>query len=84
VHLQTFRARSREFADRGNPPILHRKETFLSRDHPLRPKFERLTKAEESKGLLEEGNRIGTRDGWERALTDKGLALRGHRLIARR
>src|SRR5205807_2025772 len=37
--------------------------------------------AEEAKGLLDEGNRIGTRNQWERILAENGLALRGHRLI---
>ena len=50
VHLQTFRVRTRNYANIRNPPILHRKETFLPPEHPLRAKFARLTAAEESKG----------------------------------
>ena len=84
VHLQTFRVRTRDYSNFRNPPILHRKETFLPADHPLKGKFARLTAAEESKGLLNEGNRIGTRNQWDQVLAEKGLALRGHRLIARR
>ena len=84
VHLQTFRVRSRSYSDFRNPPILHRKETFLTAEHPLRAKFARLTAAEESKGLLDEANRIGTRNHWELMLVEKGLTLRGHRLIVRR
>jgi hypothetical protein len=33
---------------------------------------------------LDEGNRIGTRNQREQILAEKGLTLRGHRLIARR
>jgi DNA phosphorothioation-associated putative methyltransferase len=84
VHLQTFRVRTRDYTDFRNPPILHRKETFLPAEHPLRAKFARLTAAEELKGLLDEPNRIGTRNHWEQALSEKGLSLRGHRLIVRR
>jgi DNA phosphorothioation-associated putative methyltransferase len=84
VHLQTFRVRTRDYSDFRNPPILHRKETFLPADHPLQGKFARLTASEESKGLLGVGNRIGTRNQWEQVLAEKGLTLRGHRLIARR
>jgi DNA phosphorothioation-associated putative methyltransferase len=84
VHLQTFRVRTRDYSDFHNPPILHRKETFLPAEHPLRAKFARLTAAEEAKGLFDEGNRIGTQNQWERILVGKGLALRGHRLILRR
>ena len=81
VHLQTFRLRERNYRYSGNPPILHRKEAFLTSDHPLHSKFSRLTRQEESKGLFEEASRIGTRRGWEKLLSDKGFTLRGHRLI---
>jgi DNA phosphorothioation-associated putative methyltransferase len=84
VHLQTFRVRTRDYTDIPNPPVLHRKETFLPAEHPLRAKFARLTAAEESKGLLDQGNRIGTRNQWEKTLAEKGLTLRGHRLLFRR
>jgi DNA phosphorothioation-associated putative methyltransferase len=84
VHLQTFRVRTRDYSGLRNPPILHRKETFLPAEHPLRSKFARLTAAEEAKGLLDEGNRIGTRNQWEQTLAEKGFALRGHRLLFRR
>jgi hypothetical protein len=33
----------------GDAPVLHRKETFLAAEHPLRAKFARLTAAEEEK-----------------------------------
>jgi hypothetical protein len=56
----------------------------LTAEHPLRAKFARLTTAEESKGLLDAANRIGTRNHWELMLAEKGLTLRGHRLIVRR
>ena len=81
VHLQTFRVRERDYRGSKNPPILHRKETFISTDHPLHGKFLRLTRQEEAKGLYEDKTRIGTRDGWMQALSGKGLQLRGHRLI---
>ena len=81
VHLQTFRVRERDYRGSRNPPILHRKETFLASDHPLHAKFSRLTRQEESKGLFEETTTIGTRQGWEKLLSEKGLALRGHRLV---
>ena len=84
VNLQTFRVRTRDYSDFRNPPILHRKETFLPVAHPLHNKFARLTASEESKGLFNEGNQIGTRNQWEQILAEKGLTLRGHRLILRR
>ena len=81
VNLQTFRVRTRTYKDYRNPPILHRKESFLPVDHPLRPKFARLTRIEEEKGLYEDSSRIGTLEGWNNILTEKGLFLRGHRLL---
>lgn len=81
VHLQTFRVKSRRYTDSQNPPILHRKETFLTPDHPLYAKFARLTRIEESKGLYEDTSRIGARDGWNEVLSAKGLTFKGHRLL---
>ena len=81
VHLQTFRLRERDYRTSRNPPILHRKETFITADHPLHAKFSRLTRQEEAKGLFEDTTRIGTRDGWMQQLRDKQVMLRGHRLI---
>jgi DNA phosphorothioation-associated putative methyltransferase len=89
-----------DYSDSANPPVLHRKECFLSADHPLRAKFARLTAQEEGHGLLrastkkgdspfaEEGQSpfsgIGTRDGWARRLAERGWALHGHRLVRRK
>lgn len=81
VHLQTFQVKSRDYSDYRNPPILHRKEAFLLDDHPLHSKFARLTRIEEKHGLYEDTRRIGTRDGWNAVLEQKGLRLRGHRLV---
>ncbi len=81
VDLQTLRVTYREYADSGNPPILHRKEAFLAFDHPLRLKFARLTKQEERCRLYEQSQAIGTRVGWETVLTERGFRLAGHRVV---
>ena len=83
VHLQTFRVRERDYTTSQNPPILHRKETFLASDHPLHAKFARLTRQEELKDLYEAPAYIGTRRGWDELLAEKGFVLRGHRLFRR-
>lgn len=83
VHLQTFRVKTRNFRQSRNRPILHRKELFVAPDHPLHGKFERLTRIEESKGLFEDTSRIGLEDGWNEILAEKGLYLKGHRLLLR-
>ena len=72
-----------EYAASANPPILHRKETFVTSDHPLHAKFARLSEQEEKHGLLDDSATIGTREGWQARLSDAGFALRGHRLVRR-
>jgi hypothetical protein len=52
VDLVTGKTRRDDYRGRANPPVLHRKETFLPPDHPLHPKFAKLTRAEEAAGLL--------------------------------
>ena len=81
VDLVTGKTRRDDYRTRANPPILHRKETFLPPEHPLREKFAKLTRQEESAGLLAEASRIGFRLNWERTLAEKGLRFKGHRLI---
>lgn len=81
VHLQTFRIKTRRDAQSANPPILHRKEAFVSPEHPMRERFAKLTRAEERAGLYEDTSRIGLADGWREALERAGVSIRGHRLL---
>lgn len=73
-----------DYSSSSNPPVLHRKETFLSSEHASREKFTKLTKQEERHGLLDHPSTIGTRDGWRRRLEEAGFFLRGHRLLRAR
>jgi hypothetical protein len=84
VNRRTRQIDSADSAQSGNPPILHRKETFLTAGHPLHGKFARLTAQEEKNGLLDETSGIGTRDGWQARLTERGFTLKGHRLVKAR
>jgi DNA phosphorothioation-associated putative methyltransferase len=84
VDLRSFQVKWRTFEGSDNPPVLHRKETFVPESHPARSKFAALTRQEERAGLLTESNRIGTRAGWNEALESAGKAVRGHRLVTRR
>ena len=81
VQLQTFGIKTRSYETRVNPPILHRKEEFVSPEYPSREKFARLTKQEERAGLFKEPDVIGFRAGWEAALRRSGVRLQGHRLV---
>ena len=81
LSLRTREIASLEYGDSPNPPVLHRKESFLLPDHSLHARFARLSEQEEKHGLLSDTATIGTRDGWESRLREAGFALRGHRLL---
>lgn len=70
-----------DFRASANPPILHRKETFVGPDYPRREMFAHLTRQEEKAGLLDNRLTIGTRSGWQAELDSRSVRLRGHRLV---
>lgn len=81
VDLKKLDVKYTDFSESTNPPILHRKETFVPDDYPGRDKFSRLTLQEERADLLKETSRIGTRAGWQERLDEKGYRVGGHRLM---
>jgi len=83
VNLRKLTVEVRDYSRSDNPPLLHRKEEFLGRDDPRRPKYARLTASEKRAGLYEHPERIGTLLGWEATLRDCGVTIRGHRLVRR-
>ena len=70
-----------DYRKRANPPILHRKETFLPPNDSRIPEYAALTKQEEEAGLLRDLSRIGLRIHWETLLKRCGYNYEGHRLI---
>jgi DNA phosphorothioation-associated putative methyltransferase len=81
VDIQTGEVNYRDYSDSPNPPILHRKETFVTPEYPLYDEFTALTQAQESLGLLNNTRGIGTREGWEQRLQIYGIEIQGHQLI---
>lgn len=73
----------KDFRHSLNPPILHRKETFVPAEYPGRDRFLRLTLQEERRGLLDDASGIGTRRAWEERLGQAGVRIQGHRVISR-
>ena len=69
----------REYKNSENPPILHRKETFLHSYHPRYEEFSALTSAEEEAGLLSRRD-IGFKKKWEDLLLMEGYEITGHTL----
>lgn len=61
--------------------VLHRKELFVAPDYPARLRFARLTAREDRLGLLDATATIGTRSGWLSVLADRGVSVRGHRIV---
>jgi DNA phosphorothioation-associated putative methyltransferase len=80
VFLPTASYELRNYKESVNPPILHRKETFLDPLHPRYAEFEKLSATEESLGLLSR-NDIGTRNGWESLLQSRGLRIEGTEIL---
>lgn len=83
IDLVTGKARHTDYSNNINPPILHRKESFVPADHPRRAEFEALTREEIEAGLYEDATTIGFKLNWERLLKSKGLVVNGHELERR-
>jgi len=81
VDLRQREEHWRDYRHHSSPPILHRKEEFVSADYPQREKFKRLTQQEEKYGLYQNPLKIGTQQAWEELLLAQGLSYRGHRLV---
>ena len=80
VNLQTGQVQRRDYGNTFNPPILHRKETFVLPDYPQFETFARLTQQEEKLGLLKQSRHIGTRLNWQQRLRAQGIEIHDHAL----
>jgi DNA phosphorothioation-associated putative methyltransferase len=81
IDLAAGQSKHIQYGGNANPPILHRKETFLPRDHRKVSLFRKLTLQEEQAGLFENTATIGFAENWRRLLEEKRLMFRGHRLV---
>ncbi|MDI1277449.1 DNA phosphorothioation-associated putative methyltransferase [Methylobacter sp.] len=75
INLSTKRVEKRSYQASLNPPILHRKELFLSQDNPHIPQFRELTATAEQLGLFENPIHIGFKQAWENLIAEKGFQL---------
>ena len=73
--------RKRNYENSPNPPILHRKETFILPDHPSASLFRELTREGELAGLYNDVKSIGFRKNWNDLLASKGYELVNGRLV---
>ncbi len=81
INLNTGSIVKTDYRARSNPPILHRKETFLPTGDPRIPAFAALTDQEEEAGLYRETARIGLRVQWLTLVRRLGLGYEGHTLV---
>lgn len=81
VNLRTRDIWERDYTTSTNPPILHRKETFVEPSYPRFAEFAQLTRSEEEAGLLDSPEPIGFREQWNDLLRSKGYSLHEHRLV---
>ncbi|WP_293347743.1 MULTISPECIES: DNA phosphorothioation-associated putative methyltransferase [unclassified Microcoleus] len=83
INLETGEVKYFDYSNSENPPVLHRKETFVTPDYPNYEKFARLTRCEEGWGLLDNTSVIGTRDGWLKYLGYCGVEIHDHAVVER-
>ncbi len=80
ANLSSLYVDFRDYSSSENPPILHRKETFVDKTYPNYEKFAKLTAQEEKHDLLSNPISIGTRKNWQERLDDKKIQIMGHRI----
>jgi DNA phosphorothioation-associated putative methyltransferase len=78
VNLSNGEIALRNYSQTRNPPILHRKETFVAPTYPRYAEFAHLTQQQEHLGLLNDSRQIGTQQAWNQRLAQQGLSLHDH------
>lgn len=81
VDLAKLSHRITKYCNRDNPPILHRKETMLPKQHPKYDEFSMITQEGEAAGLYENSRMIGFKNSWERVIEKHGYELIDGRLF---
>lgn len=75
VDLQSYTIRKADYSTSENPPILHRKETFIYSAHPSHELFQEITREGVAMGLYENTKTIGFKKSWEKLIYSKGCYL---------
>jgi DNA phosphorothioation-associated putative methyltransferase len=81
VNLELGTTQQRDYSTSNNPPILHRKKTFVTVNYPKYQEFAELTRQEEMIALLKDTSTICTRNGWQQWLQDLNVKIEGHQVI---
>jgi len=83
VDWRTGQVTERDYTQTDNPPVLHRKETFVTSSYHLCDTFAQLTRQEEQLGLLADSRFIGTLKNWEKRLQKSEVIINGHQIISK-
>lgn len=75
IDLSKLTLRQASYKESSNPPILHRKETFVRDNYPGVDEFYSFTEEGESIGLYKNTRTIGFKQSWERLISSKGYFL---------
>lgn len=81
VNLRKLSVDWRDYQASQNPPLLHRKEEFVSAEDPRRVLYAKLTRAEVRAGLYMQPETIGTLNGWRDTLQAANVRIAGHKLL---
>jgi DNA phosphorothioation-associated putative methyltransferase len=81
VNLAKLEHRVTQYESSDNPPILHRKETLISKKHPAHDDFVQLTQEGENAGLYANSRMIGFKQSWENIIQTHGYELVDGRLF---
>ncbi|MFY0657279.1 MAG: DNA phosphorothioation-associated putative methyltransferase [Neptunomonas phycophila] len=81
IDLEKLDRKITSFKESANPPILHRKELFLPKEHASYGMFCEITEEGEKAGLYTNSRVIGFKQSWLNVIEKKGYQLVNGRLI---
>lgn len=81
VDLEKLSHKLTDYTNYDNPPILHRKETMITNDHPSFEDFSLITQEGEQAGLYDNSRHIGFKASWEALINSHGYELIDGRLF---
>jgi len=78
VAVDTGEIGIRTYSSTSNPPVLHRKDTFITPDYPHYAKFRLLTRQQDALCLLDNSREIGFYQNWTHRLAQRGIEIHDH------
>ncbi|PKH87335.1 DNA phosphorothioation-associated putative methyltransferase [Colwellia sp. Bg11-28] len=75
IDLEELTKRKANYQKSDNPPILHRKETFVLTNYPLIESFKAITTEGEAIELYKNTKTIGFKQQWQKLINRKGYQL---------